>query len=85
MNEQKVKVMNGLIGGETFHLNVPVDLMRTVLEEWLHHAYRCDIYTRPSKKDGYKVIETKDELFTAHVLEWLGDDIEVYVERRNEA
>lgn len=69
-----------LKGGEKFYMCVPTDLLRAVLDEWLHRAYSCNLETRNAKHPGYKVLITTDELFVASIIQWFGHDVEVAVE-----
>ncbi len=57
--------------GDTIYILLRGDAAQGVLEEWMERNYACDLVVHRSKKHrGMYVLETKDVMWSARVIQW---------------
>lgn len=54
---------------ETYQILLNRFAMESVVDDWLHQGFRCDLRLRQAKTPGHFVMETTDALFAARVKE----------------
>ena len=57
--------------GYTIYILMDAMSAQSLLEDWLHHNYECDLHLhRSTKNKGKVVIETKDLMWAARIIKW---------------
>jgi hypothetical protein len=57
--------------GDTIYILMDGYAARGVMEEWMDRNYACDLVIHRSRKHkGMVVIETKDVMWSARIIQW---------------
>lgn len=57
--------------GDIIYILMDAMSAQSLLDDWLHHNYECDLHLRRSVKNkGKVVIETKDLMWANRIIKW---------------
>ena len=65
--------------GDTIYILMDAMNAQSLLEDWLHHNYECDLHLHRSKQSkGMVVVETKDLMWASRIIKNYGYDQVTY-------
>lgn len=68
--------------GDTIYILMDGDAVQGVMEEWLERNYACDLVVHRSRKHrGKMVVETKDVMWSARIIQWHKCDQVTYLKK----
>lgn len=57
--------------GDTIYILMAATRASSLMEDWLHYNYECDLLIHRSKKNkGKVVIETHDLMWASRIIQW---------------